>query len=281
VPLIREIRQRVGKVEFTVPPFQPGDADAVEERPGVVAAPGKQTWRASCRARRPRRGEGIGARRMRPGTRAPGCGKCSPTSCAAVERLRGRFYSDLQRNSRCSPDKRDRPMTVADVTPELRRMLVGKTGKFLVRVFPRRTFGNGNHWSGSWRMCSRCPQRTGTPWGCMSCHILVRGYIKRRCGRSCDCDHGLCRFAHGDGDGVDVGALVVGTIWLIGVMAVCGIRFNPSNILALPLMVGSGRLRNLHCSTISRGWRSHVLRQEHGSRGDAVGRDRGESRLGV
>jgi len=25
--------------------------------------------------------------------------------------------------------------------------------------------------------------------------------------------------------------LVVGTIWLIGVMAVCGIRFNPANIL--------------------------------------------------
>jgi predicted RND superfamily exporter protein len=34
--------------------------------------------------------------------------------------------------------------------------------------------------------------------------------------------------------------IVVGTVWMVGAMVIFGLKFNPANILTLPLMVGIG-----------------------------------------
>jgi len=80
VPLIREIRQRVGKVSSRAP-FQPGDADAVENALGSLRLRANNLARGAASAATAPRRRYWRRWRMRPGTRAPGCGKCSPTSC--------------------------------------------------------------------------------------------------------------------------------------------------------------------------------------------------------
>lgn len=244
VPLIREIRQRVGKVEFTVPPFQPGDADAVENALGSLRLRANNLARGAAE-RGDRAAEKVlaaladAARDTRARLREMQPDKL-PQRLSAYE---GRFYSDLQAQLALLAGQADRPMTVADVTPELRRMLVGKTGKFLVRVFPRE-----NIWEREplerfvADVQSVAPNATGTPLGLHEfVNILVRGYIKAALWAFLviaimvfvDLRTAMATV-------LTLVPLVVGTIWLIGVMAVCGIRFNPANILALPLMVGIG-----------------------------------------
>src|SRR5207249_4917351 len=49
-----------------------------------------------------------------------------------------RFYGDLESQLRLMAEQAvDRPMTIDNVPQEVRPMLIGKTGKFLVRVFPQ------------------------------------------------------------------------------------------------------------------------------------------------
>jgi uncharacterized protein len=86
------------------------------------------------------------------------------------------------------------------------------------------------------------PKATGTPLGLHEfVNILVRGYIKAALWAFLVI--AIMVFVDLRGAMATVLTLVplvVGTIWMIGVMAVCGIRFNPANILTLPLMVGIG-----------------------------------------
>ncbi|MGD0652357.1 MAG: MMPL family transporter, partial [Verrucomicrobiia bacterium] len=244
VPLIREIRERVGKITFTVPPFQPGDADA------VVNALGSLRLRASKLARdAAERGDRTAERALAPlaeaakDTRARLQETETDKLALRLGTYERRFYDDLQDQLALLAEQADRPMTVADVTPDLRRVLVGKTGKFLVRVFPKENV---------WELeplerfvadvQSVAPKATGTPLGLHEfVNILVRGYIKAALWAFLVI--AIMVFVDLRGAMATVLTLVplvVGTIWMIGVMAVFGIRFNPANILTLPLMVGIG-----------------------------------------
>ena len=244
MPLIREIRERVGKITFTVPPFQPGDADA------VVNALGSLRLRASKLARdAAERGDKAAEKVLAPLAEAARDARTrlqadEPDKLALrLGTYERRFYDDLQDQLTLLAEQADRPMTVADVTPDLRRVLVGKTGKFLVRVFPKE-----NVWEREplerfvADVQSVAPKATGTPLGLHEfVNILVRGYIKAALWAFLVI--AIMVFVDLRGAMATVLTLVplvVGTIWMIGVMAVCGIRFNPANILTLPLMVGIG-----------------------------------------
>ncbi|MEI8064753.1 MAG: MMPL family transporter, partial [Verrucomicrobiota bacterium] len=154
-----------------------------------------------------------------------------------------RFYADLKTQLALLAKQSDRPMTVADVTPGLQRVLVGKTGKFLVRVFPK-----DNIWERQPLMKfvrevqTVAPKVTGTPLGLYEfIEILQRGYIKAALWAFLI----IAIMVFVDLRGwlatlLTLVPLVTGTIWMMGAMAVLHIRFNPANILTLPLMVGIG-----------------------------------------
>ena len=155
-----------------------------------------------------------------------------------------RFYGDLEAQLRLMADQEtQKPMGVADVPPEVRRMLVGKTGKFLVRVFPRENVWDREPLEKFVRETQQvAPKVTGTPLGLYEfIAILQQGYIKAALWAFLvimvlvfvDFRSGLATL-------LTLLPLVVGMIWMVGAMALFGIPFNPANIMVLPLMVGIG-----------------------------------------
>jgi hopanoid biosynthesis associated RND transporter like protein HpnN len=239
-PMIREIRQRVGNIQFNLAEFQPADGDAVVNALGSLRLRASKLSREAAE-RNDKASEKVLAaladaaktvrvRLQETGTRHLG----------AYEK---QFYADLQNQLALLAEQSERPMTVADVTPELQHVLVGKTGKFLIRVFPKE-----NIWERKplerfvTEVSSVAPQATGTPAGLYEfVEILQRGYIKAALWAFLV----IAIMVFLDLRGVlatllTLVPLVVGTIWMIGAMVLFRIQFNPANILTLPLMVGIG-----------------------------------------
>jgi len=244
VPLIRQVVERVGHVTFTVPPFQPDDATAVVNALGALRLHAAKLARdATARGDQPVAAvlaplaEIVKDVRTKLQAAAPG---------QLTERLGAyekRFYEDLQTQLTLLAKQSDRPMTVADVTPDLRRVLVGKTGKFLVRVFPKDNIWERQPLEKFVREVQTvAPNVTGTPLGLYEfVGILQHGYIKAALWAFLV----IAVMVFADLRGwlatvLTLVPLVTGTIWMMGAMAVFHIRFNPANILTLPLMVGIG-----------------------------------------
>lgn len=234
-PVVREIRQRIGKIEFHVPAFVPTDADA------VVNALGSLRLRAQPLAAQSPAAQALAAAAKNTRTQL----QAVPPAKLA-QRLgdyERRFYDDLGDQLRLLDDQADRPMAVGDVPVELRRVLVGKTGKFLVRVFPRENIWERPELEQFIReVRSVAPTVTGTPMGLYEfVEILQRGYIKAALWALLVI--ALMVFVDLRRAGATALALVpllVGTAWMTGAMTLFRIRFNPANILTLPLMVGIG-----------------------------------------
>ena len=244
VPLIKQVVERVGQVRFAVPAFQLGDEDAVVKALGSLRLHAAKLAREAA-GRGDRQTEKVltSLVEMVKDVRA----KLQAAEPAQLTLRLGayekRFYEDLQVQLSLLAKQSDRPMTVDDVTPDLRRVLVGKTGKFLVRVFPK-----DNVWERQPLMDfvrevqAVAPNVTGTPLGLFEfVEVLQRGYIKAALWAFLVITimvfvdlRGLLATA------LTLTPLVIGTIWMIGAMAVLHIRFNPANILTLPLMVGIG-----------------------------------------
>ena len=244
VPLIRQVVERVGTVTFAVPPFQSNDVTAVIQALGALRVHASQLARAAADRSDPQSDQVLqplvaAVKDVRAKLQAAESAQLSQR-LGAYEK---RFYEDLQAQLALLAKQADRPMTVADVTPDLRQVLVGKTGKFLVRVFPK-----DNIWERLplekfvREVQTVAPHVTGTPLGLYEfVGILQRGYIKAALWALLV----IAVMVFVDLRGwlatiLTLVPLVIGTIWMVGAMAVLRIRFNPANILTLPLMVGIG-----------------------------------------
>ena len=244
VPVIQKIVARVGSVTFAVPAFQPGDAAAVVQALGSLRLRASQLARAAA-ARGDRSAEQTLTTLAE--TLKSVRAKLQAAEPAQLTQRLGayekRFYEDLQIQLALLAKQSDRPMAITDVPPDLRRVLVGKTGKFLVRVFPK-----DNIWERQplekfvQEVQTLAPNVTGTPLGLYEfVSILQRGYVKAALWALLviavmvfvDLRGGLAT-------ALTLVPLVTGTLWMVGAMAVLHIQFNPANILTLPLMVGIG-----------------------------------------
>jgi len=234
-PVIRDIRRLVGTVEFRVPVFQSSDANAVLNALGSLRLRAGRFAENSPAAKN--LAEAVRVTRSRLQETLP------ETLTQRLGVYEQRFYKDLQDQLRLLASQADHPMTVNDVPVELRQVLVGKTGKFLIRVFPK-----DNIWERTQlkqfihQVQSVAPQVTGTPMGLYEfVSILRRGYV--RAALWAFAVIALMVFVDLRGVRATVLTLVplaVGTAWMMGAMTLLRLRFNPANILTLPLMVGIG-----------------------------------------
>jgi len=134
-------------------------------------------------------------------------------------------------------------MTLEDVPPKVRQMFVGKTGKFLVRVFPKENIWNREplvkfvH-----DVQPVAPTVTGTPLGLYEfVDILLRGYIKAALWALLVITVLIfVDFRGAYATLLVLLPLIVGMTWMVGAMTLVHIEFNPANIMVLPLMVGIG-----------------------------------------
>jgi predicted RND superfamily exporter protein len=134
-------------------------------------------------------------------------------------------------------------MTVEDVPAQIRRMFVGKTGKFLVQVFPRENIWGREPLVRFVRdVQSVAPKVTGTPLGIYEfVEILKTGYCRAALWALLVIAILIFIDFHGGyATLLTILPLLVGTAWMFGAMVVLRINFNPANIMVLPLIVGIG-----------------------------------------
>jgi predicted RND superfamily exporter protein len=155
-----------------------------------------------------------------------------------------RFYADLQSQLQLMADQIvDRPMSVQDVPLELRQMLIGRTGKFLIRVFPKENIWERGPLVRFVREVQTvAPQATGTPLGLFEfVEILKTGYRNAALWALLVIAILIFfDFRGGYATLLTILPLLVGTAWMFGAMAVLRLNFNPANIMVLPLIVGIG-----------------------------------------
>ena len=243
-PIIQAIRERLGTIEFKVVAPDAADLDLLGRRLSTMRLRANQLARAATE-----RGDSAAAGVLNELAEAAQTARASllagdrESLTRHLGEYEARFYSDLQTQLTLLAGQAERPMTLADVPDNIRRMLVGKNGKFLVRVFARENIWEREPLVRFVRdVQTVAPQVTGTPLGIFEfVELLMRGY--RNAALWALLVIALVIFVDFRGlvaMGFTIIPLLVGTAWMLGAMAVLQIQFNPANIMTLPLIVGIG-----------------------------------------
>ena len=241
IKIIHDIRQSLGTIHFDVAPDDPDE---------VLKAMGSLRLRAIALAREAgEHGDKASLEVLVPLTNALTQAQVKlkvadrsqfPVRLTEYER---HFYTDLESQLAIITNQADRAMTVEDVPSAVRRMFVGKTGKFLVQVFPKEDIWEREPLVKFVHEVQQvAPGVTGTPSGLYEfVDILLRGYIKAALWAFLVITVLIVLdFRNAYAALLTLLPLMVGMVWMVGVMVVGGIDLNPANIMVLPLIVGIG-----------------------------------------
>lgn len=145
-------------------------------------------------------------------------------------------------------DNRDR-LRIEDLPDALRQRFVGVHGKHLLQVYPKKNVWERKNQEEFVReLRTVVPEVTGTPVQLLEyTSLLKRSY-----------EHAalyalgaitlmvLLHFRRVTSVLLALIPVLVGTIWLVGIMGCLGIPFNPANIMTLPLVIGIGVTNGIH-----------------------------------
>jgi hopanoid biosynthesis associated RND transporter like protein HpnN len=162
------------------------------------------------------------------------------------ERMTGDLAEDLHRLREVSVP---RPITLDDLPPELRERYVGKSGKWLLRVFARDSlwdFGPLEHFCHCIREVD--PEATGKPFGTVEGLIAMKDGLLRA---------GLYAFAviavvllldfrRPKTALLALSPLLLAVLFAVGLLGLAGVPLNPANMIAFPLILGVGVDNGVH-----------------------------------
>ncbi len=140
-------------------------------------------------------------------------------------------------------------LRIEDLPEALRNRFIGVTGKLLLQVYPK-----GNVWDRAEQEAFVADLRrvdklaTGTPVQLLEYTTLLKqSYVQAALYALIAI--ALLVFLHFRKISCVVLALIpvaIGSIWMVGMMGVLGIPFNPANIMTLPLVIGIGVTNGIH-----------------------------------
>jgi preprotein translocase subunit SecF len=136
-----------------------------------------------------------------------------------------------------------------DLPESLRHRFVGVTGKHLIQVYPKEdVWQRGPQETFVKELQSVSPTATGTPVQLFYyTELLKNSYIKAAWWALAAIV--LLVFAHFrrlDSVVLSLLPVVIGTIWVMGMMGWAGIPFNPANVMMLQLVIGIGVTNGIH-----------------------------------
>lgn len=168
----------------------------------------------------------------------------------SVTAFQTNLYGDLRSMLSFMKDQRaDQPITLDNLPAPIRLRSIGKSGKILVRVYPK-----GNPWDRDdlrvfvQEIQKIDPDVIGTP-------VMVYYHtesLKRAFELSGQYALGaiaiilLIHFRNLKNTLLALLPKIVGVIWMLGLMAHFGVLFNPANFMALPLILGIGLIFGVH-----------------------------------
>ena len=167
-----------------------------------------------------------------------------------LARFQRALYTDLQDTFHLLQHQdNSAPLQVTDLPPTLHKQFIGVTGKYLIMIYPKE-----NVWE-------RAPQErfitalrtidpnvTGTPVQLYEYETLLKDSYVQASWYSLIAIALLVLFHFRSLNAVILALLpvVIGTLWLAGLMGWAGIPVNLSNIMTLPLVIGIGVTNGIH-----------------------------------
>jgi uncharacterized protein len=141
------------------------------------------------------------------------------------------------------------PLRIEDLPEELRNRFIGKTGKYLLQVYPKE-----NVWQRDpqerfvQELRQITPDVTGTPVQLYEYTTLLKVSYQNAAWYALGAIVILVWIRFPNLTSVFLALLPVGlgTLWMLGLMGLMDVPFNPANIMTLPLMVGIGVTNGVH-----------------------------------
>jgi hypothetical protein len=162
----------------------------------------------------------------------------------------GALFDDVRKTFDAirSQDDQER-LQVSDLPETLRRRFIGVTGKLILQVYPKKNVWERGAQEEFVRQLRQVDKRaTGTPVEILEYTTLLKVSYEEAALYSLIAI-AILVFIHFRRISCVVLALIpvgVGALWLMGLMGVFGIPFNPANIMTLPLIVGIGVTNGIH-----------------------------------
>lgn len=164
--------------------------------------------------------------------------------------LQRELLGDLSRTvSLVRAQDADGPLTVGDIPGFLRERYISSTGRLLLQVFPR-----GDVWQRTVQqqfvrdLRSVAPDVTGSPVQIYEYTSMVRDSFQKAGGYAAGVI-AIMVFLHFRRIGSVLLAflpVVIGLIWMLGLMTFLDLSFNPVNIMSLTLVIGIGVTNSIH-----------------------------------
>lgn len=143
----------------------------------------------------------------------------------------------------------DGGLRVDDLPDSLRNRFVGKTGRHLLQVYPREDVWEREPQERFIRDLRSVDQEaTGTPIQLYEYTNLLKESYEEAAGYALAAII-LLVFVHFRSVGTVLLALIpvgVGALWMVGLMGIRSVPFNPANIMTLPLVIGIGVTNGIH-----------------------------------
>jgi len=141
------------------------------------------------------------------------------------------------------------PLRAEDLPPALRNRFIGKTGKHLIQVYPKGdVWERGPQEAFVQELRTVDPDVTGTPVQLYEYETLLKNsYVQAA--KYALLAIAILVFFHFRNISSVILALfpvLIGSIWMIGIMGWRDIMFNPANIMTLPLVIGIGVTNGIH-----------------------------------
>ncbi len=171
----------------------------------------------------------------------------SSAKLAAFQRA---LLDDLRDTFRTIQEQDDRTgLRIEDLPGPLRNRFIGRTGKYLLQVYPNDdVWQRGPQEEFVRQLRTVDPDATGTPVQLLEYTTLLKNSYVEAAYYALGAIAVLVGFHFRSIVCVVLALLpvVVGALWMGGVMGWRGIPFNPANIMTLPLVVGVGVTNGIH-----------------------------------
>jgi hypothetical protein len=167
------------------------------------------------------------------------------------------FFADLHRTLEAiKTQDTTGPLRAEDLPPALRDRFLGVTGKYLLQVYARKDLwrhANQREFLQALETAVPPEKVTGTPSQLYQYTTLLKNSYERAAGYALIAITlaVFLQFRSLVAVALALLPVVIGTIWLLGLMGLTGIPFNPANIMTLPLVVGIGVSNGIQILTVS------------------------------
>jgi uncharacterized protein len=160
------------------------------------------------------------------------------------------LFTDIRSTFEILKNQDDRSgLRIEDLPAPLRNRFVGKSGKHLLQVYPKADIWQRNHQEQFIRELRTVDDNvTGTPVQLYEYTSLLKDSYQNAAWYALGAIAilVLLHFRSIPGALLALLPVAIGTIWMVGVMGLFGIQFNPANIMTLPLVIGIGVTNGIH-----------------------------------